>query len=144
MIKNKSKLRTFLRMISSNRKLKYRWFGSRKKSLRKHPPPPPSHTQKKQQQPKPNPISNLTLTLSLIPHRGLFPGGVFPETRWFTFLLKIYFQKMSWHIAAYYINLVKAILRHQKLRQNMQESLTVTLSHHVKYRFINIRSIFCR
>ena len=115
MIKNKSKLRTFLRMISSNRKLKYRWFGSRKKSLRK-----PSPTKKKQQ-PKPNPISNLTLTLTLTPHRGLFSrGGFFPDTRWFMFLVKIYFKKMSWHIAACYINLVKAIIRHQKLRQNMQ------------------------
>ena len=45
------------------------FHGSRKKSPRKTPPVP-----------KLNPISNLTLTLPLTPHGGLFPGGIFTDT----------------------------------------------------------------
>ena len=58
---------------------------------------------------------------------GIFPGGIFLE---------------PWH--TYYINLVEVIIRLQKLRQTCRESHTVALSHHVKKRFINVRSNFCR
>ena len=41
--------------------------GSRKKSPRKKAPPDS----------KPNPVPNLTFTLLLTPHGGLFSGGIF-------------------------------------------------------------------
>ena len=34
---------------------------------------------KKPPDPKPNPVPNLTLTLPLTPHGGIFPGGFFPD-----------------------------------------------------------------
>ena len=40
--------------------------------------------------------------------------------------------------------LAEAITRHQKLRQTCRESPTVALSYHLKIRFINFRSNFCR
>ena len=50
--------------------LQFSWLGNFT-VLGKNPPgkPPPV--------PKLNPISNLTLTLPLTPHGGLFPGGIF-------------------------------------------------------------------
>ena len=42
--------------------------------------------------PKPNPIPNLTLPLPLIPHRGLFSGGVFPDTIYFFFKTYLHSQ----------------------------------------------------
>ena len=35
---------------------------------------------------------------------------------------------------AYYINLVEAIIKHEKLRLTYRESSTVALSHHAKIR----------
>ena len=63
--------------------------------------------------------------------------------RWLIFLVQISFQK---NVLAYtyYIRLVETIIKDEKLRQTYRESPTVALSHHVKSKFINVRSNFCR